>query len=211
LKIGILGGTFNPPHLAHLRLAEEVANLYELSRVIFIPCHVPPHKPRLPIAPAGDRLEMTVRACSDNPLLEVSDMEISTSGPSYTVNTLQVFAAKKEVETFFIMGADSLKEIRAWKDYDKLFSLAHFIVVNRPGVDFRSAWEHVPANTRNRFQDLGEYLIHETSKRLIPGEVEGLNISSTMVRSLVERGLSIRYLVPESVRTYISQKKLYAK
>lgn len=211
MKIGILGGTFNPPHLAHLRLAEEVAILYVLSRVIFIPCHVPPHKPQLPIAPARDRLEMTVRACADNPLFEVSDIEISTGGPSYTVNTLQFFAAKKDVETYFILGADSLKEIHAWKDYDKLFSLAHFIVVSRPGVDFRSAWEHVPADTRDRFQDLGEYLLHEASTRLIPAEVQGLNISSTMIRSLVERGLSIRYLVPESVRTYILDKELYAK
>ncbi|MGO9121481.1 MAG: nicotinate-nicotinamide nucleotide adenylyltransferase, partial [Desulfomonilaceae bacterium] len=109
MKIGILGGTFNPPHLAHLRLAEEVAISYGLTRVVFIPCHIPPHKISVDIAPAADRLYMTSIACENNDLFEVSDIEIAASGPSYTVNTLETFSKKKDFEIFFIMGTDSLK------------------------------------------------------------------------------------------------------
>lgn len=211
MKIGILGGTFNPPHLAHLRLAEEVAALYGLSRVFFIPCHIPPHKTPLQIAPANDRLEMTRLACSDNPLFEVSDLEVASGGPSYTVNTLEIFAQRKDCETYFILGTDSLKEIHAWKDYDNLFSLAHFVVVTRPGVDFPSAWASVPLETRSKFEEHGDYFLHRTSKRLIPADVKGINISATSIRSLLNSGMSIRYLVPESVRSYIAERNLYVK
>ncbi len=103
---------------------------------------------------------MTRRACQDNPLFEVSDMEIAAKGLSYTVKTLEVFADKEDCEPFFIMGTDSLREIRTWKDYERLFALAHFIVVTRPGTNFRDAWAELPAGTRAQFQDFGEYLIH---------------------------------------------------
>lgn len=209
LKIGILGGTFNPPHLGHLRLAEEIASLYGLSRVIFIPCFIPPHKTTGDIAQPRDRLEMTYRACADNHLFEVSDMEISLPGPSYTVNTLEGLTKKTEYEIFFILGTDSLREIHTWKDYQKLFLLSNFIVVTRPGVDFASAWAAVPESLRSQFQDLGDRLLHAGSTVLIPSKVLGLNISSTMIRELLRVGRSIRYLVPESVRLYINERKLY--
>ncbi len=211
MKIGILGGTFNPPHLAHLRLAEEVATSYRLTRVVFIPCHIPPHKTSIDIAPAADRLQMTLLACENNPLFEVSDMEIAASGPSYTVNTLETFSKKKGCETFFILGTDSLRDISSWKDYERLFSLAHFIVVNRPGADFRNAWSKVPVAVKNQFQPDGNYFVHESSKRLIPSRVHGLNISATRIRGLLQEGRSIRYLVTESVRSYIIERKLYRK
>ena len=211
MKIGILGGTFNPPHLAHLRLAEEVATSHGLTRVIFIPCHIPPHKTSIDIAPAADRLQMTLIACENNPVFEVSDMEIAASGPSYTVNTLEVFSRKKDCETFFILGTDSLREISSWKDYERLFSLAHFIVVNRPGVDFRSTWAEVPAAMKTKFKPDGNDFVHESSTRLIPSQVQGLNISATRIRGLVQEGRSIRYLVTESVRSYIIERKLYRK
>jgi nicotinate-nucleotide adenylyltransferase len=209
LRVGILGGTFNPPHLGHLRLAEEVAPLFGLSRVIFMPCHIPPHKSPLVVAGAEDRLEMTRRACQDNPLFEVSDMEIAAKGLSYTVKTLEVFANKKDCEPFFIMGTDSLREIRTWKDYERLFALAHFIVVTRPGTNFRDAWAELPAGTREQFQEFGELLIHSTSTRVAPAAVRGLDISSTRIRNLAREGKSVRYLVTEPVRSYIIEKKLY--
>ncbi len=211
LKIGILGGTFNPPHLAHLRLAEEVATSYGLTRVIFIPCHIPPHKTSIHIAPAADRLHMTSLACENNPLFEVSDMEIAAPGPSYTVNTLEAFSKRKDCETFFILGTDSLREISSWKDYERLFSLAHFIVVNRPGVDFRNTWSEVPAAVKNQFKTDGDDFVHESSRRLIPSQVLGLNISATLIRGLLREGRSIRYLVTDSVRSYIIERKLYRK
>jgi len=209
VKIGIFGGTFNPPHVGHLRLAEEVAFFHGLSRIVFIPCFIPPHKSSQETASAEDRLEMIRRSCEDNPVFEVSDMEISFQGPSYTVNTLEVFSKDPSLDPYFILGSDSLREIRTWKDYAKLFSLSHFIVVKRPGVDFETAWIEAPEALRTEFQDRGDYLLHSSSTRLIPSNVEGLNISSTMIRELSRAGRSIRYLVRESVRQYIIERKLY--
>lgn len=209
LRIGIFGGTFNPPHVGHLRLAEEVACCHGLSRIIFIPCFIPPHKSCREAAPPEDRLEMIRRSCADNPVFEVSDMEIAFQGPSYTVNTLEVFSKEKSLDPHFILGTDSLREIHTWKDYAKLFSLSHFIVVRRPGLDFPTAWAEVPEPLRREFQDRGDDLLHSSSSRVIPSSVEGLNISSTMIRDLSRAGRSIRYLVTESVRQYISQRELY--
>lgn len=209
MRVGILGGTFNPPHLGHLRLAEEVIYEHGLERVIFIPCFTPPHKDTRDIAPPADRLEMTHRACKGNPFFEVSDVEIRFQGPSYTVNTLEFFTTQPQYETFFIIGTDSLKEIRVWKDYERLFHLSHFIVVTRPGVEFEAAWAGMPRPLRDRFCRQGDRLVHSGSKVLIPSAVSGLDISSSRVRALLKDGQSIRYLVTESVRTYIKEKHLY--
>jgi nicotinate-nucleotide adenylyltransferase len=207
-KIGILGGTFNPPHLGHLRLAEEVACLHGLSRVFFIPSLIPPHKISQEVALPLHRLEMTRLACQDNPLFEVSDLEISSQGPSYTVNTLSVLARQGNAETYFIMGTDSLKEIRTWKDCEKLFRLSNFIVVTRPRVDFPAAWAEVPDDVSRQFRRHGD-LYRSDSTELIPSQVRGLDISSTRIRAMIKEGKSIRYLVAESVRSYITEHKLY--
>ncbi len=209
LKIGIFGGTFNPPHVGHLRLAEEVAFFHGLSRIVFIPSFISPHKNPGETAAAEDRLEMIRRSCADNDLFEVSDIEIAFQAPSYTVNTLEVFSKDKSFEPYFILGTDSLKEIRTWKDYERLFSLSHFIVVKRPGLDFLAAWAEVPEAVKKEFRDRQDYLLHSSSRRIIPSNVEGLNISSTMIRDLSRAGRSIRYLVRESVRQYIVERKLY--
>jgi len=206
--IGILGGTFNPPHLGHLRLAEEAAYVHELSRVILIPSLIPPHKCSPDIASPSHRLEMTRRACEANPLLEVSDMEIRMEGPSYTVNTLKMLRGQ-HLKISFIMGTDSLREISIWKDYEELFSLSDFIIVKRPGMGFETAWTAIPEAVRKKFRQDGDTLIHESNTAVWASGVEGLNISSTRIRSLLKQGKSIRYLVPESVREYIIQHRLY--
>ncbi len=209
MKIGILGGTFNPPHLGHLRLAEEVAYEHGLSRVIFIPCFTPPHKSSNAIAASDHRLEMTRRACEGNRLFEVSNMEISLYGTSYTVDTLKALAEDQTREIFFVMGTDSLKEISTWKDYDRLFLLSHFIVAIRPGIHFDQAWKQVPESVRSLFRHEEDRLVHSGSKLLIPSKVCGLDISSTRIRTMARTGQSIRYLVPESVRLYIIENHLY--
>jgi nicotinate-nucleotide adenylyltransferase len=209
LRIGILGGTFNPPHLGHLRLAEEAADVHKLERVVIIPCDIPPHKSCVGIVPAEHRLKMTRIACEDNPLFEVSDMEIRLEGPSYTVTTLEKFAEDKAVEPYFILGTDSLKEIHMWKDYESLFKLSNFIVVTRPGTEFADAWSRLPAEIQAQFKTCDEQLQHVSSHVVIPSDVRGLDISSTRIRSLVEKGQSIRYLVPDSVLEYIQQLHLY--
>jgi nicotinate-nucleotide adenylyltransferase len=210
LKIGILGGTFNPPHVGHLRLAEEVAYTHDLSKIIFIPCFIPPHKQGDHIAPASHRFEMTLRACDNNSLFEVSDLEIaSEDGPSYTVNTLEYFKRDPGLDIFFIIGTDALGEIRVWRDYKRLFALSNFVVVGRPGTPFDAAWQAVPAAVRNEFVEGTGHLLHSSSNRIIPSPVTGLSISATEIRSLCKQGRSIRYLVTEPVRSYIIQHNLY--
>jgi len=207
-KVGILGGTFNPPHLGHLRLAEEVAYSYGLSRVIFVPACIPPHKTNQYIAPPSHRMEMTRLACSDNPLFKASDIEIRLEGPSYTVNTLSAFAREEAQDLYFILGTDALKEIGSWKDFEKLFRLTNFIVVTRPQVEFSAAWYEVPDVVRSQFHVEGD-VYRSDSRKLIPSAVRGLDISSTMIRTMIGEEMSVRYLVPESVRSHITEHQLY--
>jgi len=154
-------------------------------------------------------MEMTRRACLGNPLFEVSEFEIELKGPSYTVNTLQAFATNSNADIFFILRTDSLREIHTWKDYEKLFSLAHFIVVTRPGIQFQDAWSEVPHTLRAEFRIKGDHFVHATSTTLVPSKVVGLNISSTQIRALLRQGRSIRYLVTDPVWSYIVENHLY--
>jgi nicotinate-nucleotide adenylyltransferase len=209
LNVGIFGGTFNPPHVGHLRLAEEVAERHGLSKVVFVPSLIPPHKSRTDLAEPHHRMAMTRRACGDNSVFEVSDLELSQPGPSFTVKTLETLQRNRPLPLHFIMGTDSLRDICTWKDYPRLFELSHFIVVQRPGVDFSTAWRSVPDEVRRRFRCDGAEMVHESATRVIPSPVQGLDISATRIRNLVKTDRSIRYLVPESVRAYIAENKLY--
>lgn len=209
MKIGILGGTFNPPHIGHLRLAEEAAYNHGLEKVIFVPCYTPPHKNSPEIAPAQSRLEMTLLSCRDNRLFEVSDIELRLQPPSYTFRTLEKFSEDAGNEYFFIIGTDSLSEIQTWKNYTRLFELSSFIVVERPDMDFDLVWKHVPKDLASRFRLINGVLTHESNKLLIKSPVNGLNISSTQIRELVSSGKSIRYLTHDAVTDYIEKSKLY--
>jgi len=190
-------------------LAEEVLYTHGLSRIVFVPCYTPPHKAASNVSSAADRLVMTRQACEGNAYFTVSDVEISRQGPSYTVNTLENFPRQGDREIYFILGTDSLREIHTWKEYLRLFGLSHFIVVSRPGTDFRGAWSAVPGELRESFVDRGDHFVHSGSKLLIPSPVRGLDISATQVRNLVNTGRSIRYLVPEPVRRHIEKNNLY--
>ncbi|MDR3603951.1 MAG: nicotinate-nucleotide adenylyltransferase [Desulfomonilaceae bacterium] len=211
MKTGILGGTFNPPHFGHLRLAEEVAGTYDLDRIIFVPCHQPPHKDKTNIPDAQDRLNMTTLACSDNPRFEVSDIELKFPPPSYTINTLKYFKAIPKDDIYFIMGSDSLAEIGAWKDFENLFSLANFIIVGRPGAGFDQAWKRIPGPLRAKFSSNQGHFLHTSGTTMISSGIKGLDISSTEIRRLVKHLLSARYLTPDSVLDYIKKHDLYSK
>lgn len=205
----MFGGTFDPPHYGHLRLAEDAAWEFGLERVLFIPSFSPPHKPGRMVTHCEHRLTMTRLACADNPLFEVSDWEVTKGGPSYTVQTLDRFALEFRAPPFFIMGTDSLRDISTWHDFERLFSLANFIVVPRPGLGFEEAWDTTPDSVRDGFRTEAGQMVHKAETLLLKSSFQGLSVSSTMVRNTARRGGSVRYLTPESVRAYILAHSLY--
>ena len=188
MRIGILGGTFNPIHVGHLVLAEEAREKLNLDKVIFVPAYIPPHKKDDELADPNDRFKMVELALRGNSDFEVSAFEIDAKTTSYSVETLKAFKKKygEEAKLFFITGADSLGEIYSWKEVDQIFKLSKFIVANRPGYDM--------ANVPN-----GIDVVTITS----------LEISSSLIRKKIGEGKSIRYLVPEPVREYIIARRLY--
>ena len=189
-RLGVMGGTFDPVHHGHLVAANEVASLFDLDQVVFVPTGQPWQKSDREVAPAEDRYLMTVVATASNPRFSVSRVDIDRAGPTFTVDTLvDIAAAHPGDELFFVTGADAVERILGWRDHEKLFSLAHFVGVTRPG--FVADASGLP----------------EGSVTLV--EVPALAISSTDVRSRVRRGAPIWYLVPEGVVQYIDKRGLY--
>lgn len=185
-KIGILGGTFNPVHTGHLILAQDALEEFGLDRVLFIPCSYPPHKKANCLAPASHRLRMLKAALKDDPRFAVSDMEIKRGGVSYSIETLRALRRmfSKSV-LYFIIGADSLNELRSWRKVGEIQKLCRFIAMGRPGYPVRGS-SHV---------------------RLSKGHL--LEISSSEIRKRVAEGRCIRHLVPKAVERYIQNRRLY--
>ncbi len=188
MKIGILGGTFNPVHIGHLILAEEAAGKLKLDKVIFMPVYIPPHKNSPDLIEAEHRYQMCILATKNNPNFEVSKLEIEREGKSYSVETLKELRKKygKDVQLFFLTGSDSLKELFSWKDVDDIFKLSQFVVAQRPGYPI----ERLP----------------EEVKVVLITPIE---VSSSLIRQRIKEEKSIRYLVPDEVRDYIIGHKLY--
>lgn len=211
-RLGIVGGTFNPIHLGHLRSAQEVCEALNLDRIIFMVSAVPPHKAPAGIIQAGHRYEMVRRAVSDNPCFDASDLEIRREGKSYTVDTLSYFRRRlgADAEIYFILGLDAFLEIATWYDYRRLFGLAHFVVTDRPTREDLDPECCLPVEIVELFSRQADGgLAHGSGTRLIYHNITALDISATHVRTLVGQGKSIRYLVPPAVRRYIEQKGLY--
>ena len=212
LRLGILGGTFNPIHLGHLRVAEEVAEELELEKVYLIPAAIPPHKETRPITPFHHRLAMTRLAAEDSPILEALDLEGRRQGLSYSIETLREFHKlfKKELNLFFILGMDAFLEIETWKEYERLFDYAHFVVIKRPGIQFDQLEPFIHSLGLG-FEGEGEEdkFVHRSGNLLIYREATLMDISSTQIREMVAMGRSIRFLVPSSVRSYVIEKGLY--
>jgi nicotinate-nucleotide adenylyltransferase len=199
-KIGILGGTFNPIHLGHLILGQSALETYSLSKVLFVPCARPPHKDTSALQDAAHRLAMVRAAIEDSLFFEASDIEIQRGGPSYAVETVSALRdLYPEAELYFIIGADTLKELYLWKEIYSLLALCTFISFARPGHDpsaIRPADLHLDHPWAERL------LRHSFNARLI-------EISSSEIRYRVAEGLSICYLVPKSVEIYIAEHGLY--
>ena len=217
MRIGILGGTFNPVHLGHLRIAEEVRETLSLDKVIFIPCYDPPHKNEVDIASAGERMQMLELAVSDNPFFETSDMELKRRGKSYSIETLTRLREEygDSDELLFIIGMDSYAEVGIWKSYARLFEIADFVVVRRPRVSDQreevSPLELLPVDIRDEFcyDSQKNIAAHRSGRLTYFLETTMLDISSTRLRDCLFKGKSVKYLVPFVVEKFIKEKGLY--
>lgn len=212
MKLGILGGTFNPIHLGHLRAAEEIGEDLALDKVYLIPSGMPPHKPKAPVADFSHRLEMGRLASEISPLLDVWDIEGTRTGFSYSIETLKYFHASfgPEVELFFIIGTDAFLEIETWKEYQHLFEYASFVVINRPGYESEKLKAFVRSlNAGFRWDVQGKCFLHPSGTVLLQKDITLMDISASKIRQKVARGESIRFLVPEAVREYIEKTGIY--
>jgi len=187
MKIGILGGTFNPVHFGHLILGEQVLGQLNLDKVIFIPTFLPPHKNKKEVISAKDRLKMIELAVKANRHFAVSDLEIRRRGKSYTVDTLrQIKKQYPAAQLFFICGSDLVNEIPTWKDVDEIYKLAKFVLAKRPGFGKRLS-----------------------GRSFLKINVAQVDISSSLIRNLVKHRRSILYLTPYVVVKYIEKHGLY--
>jgi len=212
-RIGILGGTFNPIHLGHLRSAEEVREHQGLDQILFIPSATPPHKRGNGLVAATHRLAMVKLAIADNPYFRASPIEILRRGRSYSVDTLRLLRTRMpDTEFAFIMGIDAFRELATWKDYATIFALCNLIVTSRPPVEETALRAALPVAVRRQFCYRGSQfeLEHRTGNRVIFERITGLDISASAIRRRLSRGSSIRYLVPPSVERYIARHRLYA-
>lgn len=211
MKLGLLGGTFNPIHLAHLRIAEEAREAAGLDQVLFIPAADPPHKPLAGDVSFAVRYRMVQQAIADNPAFAVSDIEARRGGKSYTVETLaQMRQERPEDQLFFIIGSDSYLELGLWHRYTAIFPLASLIVVERPEKKITEPLKQLPETVRDQFVHEADNLLRHssgTSIRFVIGT--RLDISSSQLRERVARQQSIRYLVPPAIESFITQKGLY--
>lgn len=198
MKVGILGGTFDPIHFGHLATAESVRESFALDEVLFIPSARPPHKVERLITPDVHRLMMTYLATRSNEKFTVSPMEFLRDGLSYTLDTMNALIEKfgAAAELFFIIGADSMADLSKWYRARELVSKVHFIATKRPGV-------------KVDFPALEEFFGEERMAHIHQVETPGLEISSTDIRARVKAGRSIKYLVPEVVEEYIAKERLY--
>jgi len=200
MKLGILGGTFDPVHNGHLNIAVEVKQAISLDQVIFIPAGQSPFKVTYTMAPAEQRLEMLRLAVSDNPGLVISTIEVERPGISYTVDTLVELRRQYSDDTglYFIMGWDSLEKFAEWREPSRIIELTSLVAVPRPG------------RTKPDLEPL-EKSIPGISSRVVFLDSPEIDISSTAIREMVSNGRPIESLVPGAVTEYIKEYNLYRK
>jgi nicotinate-nucleotide adenylyltransferase len=214
LRLGLLGGTFNPIHLGHLRGVEAAREALNLDKVCFIPAALPPHKNERPEVSAAQRLEMVRLAVKDNPAFFVSDVELSRGGTSYSIDTVLYFRKQyPEAGLFFVVGLDSFLEVTTWKRYEDLFSLCHFVVLNRIGSKRSSLSDLAPRSFWADFRHGGNanHWIHGPtglSTVFLDGPLT--DISSSEIRERIRTRRSVRYMMKEKVEAYIHKRGFYS-
>ena len=197
MKVGIFGGTFDPVHQGHMVIAEQVMGELGLSRVLFVPSGMPPHKEASSVrASAEDRFDMVEAAVAKNERFAVDRVEVDTGRPMHSVETVQILKQRAPAdEWYFISGADEVSNLLAWKDPDRLLEEVVMVAATRPGFDL-SKLGHLEAGLRN-------------FDRIFPVECTRVDISATSIRRRMLQGKSVRYLVPEEVYRIIRYRGLY--
>ncbi len=226
-RVGILGGTFDPPHLGHLLLAETIREDFDLDEVLFIPSNEPPHKDRPDLTAATHRYAMVVAATLHNPAFSPSAVEVNRAGKSYSVDTVRSLQEQLggETEMFFVAGLDSFLAIQTWKSFEELLDLCHFVVVARPGNSFERVLEVLPERFHSRVVDVrggggradgadegaGDPASDGAPWRIYLSDAVFLDVSATETRARARAGRSIRYRVTPEVEQYVQTHGLYER
>lgn len=206
--IGLLGGTFDPVHYGHLRTALELAQIFDLQTIKFIPCKQPVHK-ETPQAKPAERLAMLQLATQDTPLLEIDDREINRHTPSYMVDTVE--SLRKEMPDTplcLILGSDAFTQLPTWHRWKTILDIAHIIVVLRPGLNF-SPDPEIQQLLNQHQNDQIDDLHNKLNNCLIIQTTSSLEIAATTIRNLIHCGYDPKFLLPDPVLNFIQQKKLY--
>lgn len=204
-RIGVMGGTFDPIHHGHLVAGSEVADLFDLDEVVFVPTGQPWQKKDRFVSPAEDRYLMTVIATASNPRFQVSRVDIDRGGDTFTIDTLTDMQREyPDAELFFITGADALSKIVTWRDWESMFDLAHFVGVTRPGYTLPGVGGGVVDDAT-----LAPLQSEVDTGRLSLVEIPAMSISSTDCRERAAKGRPVWYLVPDGVVQYIAKHRMY--
>lgn len=213
-RIGLFGGTFNPIHLGHLKAAEIVQRRLLLDKILFIPSYIPPHKESAEIASPFHRLKMVELALASCPQFVPSSLEIEAKGKSYSVITIsKIKELYPNAWIFFILGIDSFLEIDTWKDYKKVLEQCFFVVISRPGYEFKEIEKILKEEYRERMVKLSES--EETEEEMLSSfkifllPIDTLDVASTTIRKRIKKSHSIKELVSEAVEDYIRKHRLY--
>ena len=193
MKVCLFGGTFDPPHLGHLIIAQTIFEAENFDQIVFIPAYQPPHKKGLKISPVDQRLEMLNIAIKENPNFVMSDLDIQRKGLSYSIETIMEYKKQNNIKSkdlFYLMGSDSLKQFKKWKEPKMIINESRVIVAIRPGF---------------RPSDIPNWILAKIQFASIPR----IEISSTTIRDRWAEDKTIRYMVTESVWQYINKNKLY--
>lgn len=218
MRLGLLGGTFNPVHNGHLAIAHQTRRALLLDRILFIPTGDPPHKPSRDLAPAKDRSEMVRLAIAAEPSFALSEVETARPGKSYSVDTVRLLQQESgpQARLFFLIGLDAFLDFPSWREPESLLNLCSFVVISRPGTAFRalSALPLLPPLPVKALADLDEGRMstleipvgnrHLICLRLPPSEV-----SASHIRARIKQGLSVANLLPPPVESYILHHHLY--
>lgn len=204
---GVFGGTFDPIHYGHLRLAEDMADALGLERVVFIPAGQPPHR-GVPRTAARHRLEMVRRAIAGNPRFEADACEVERDAPSYTVDTLTALRARlrDEQPLWLLLGADAFMGLPTWHDWRRLFELANLAVAARPGTPLLDA-DAMPTMLKSEVAQ--RQSLKDAAGGVLIRQTPLLDISATAIRDTLARRGSARYLLPDAVLDYIHEHQLY--